>query len=203
MLLIYIVIWEWIFFIIKRIFSFPCSQETCCFPWSSESYIYKDIRFIEPLDQLRVDIFKNTCKEIVCGFYKYSGDSEKLFCLNTEDKTKTNNFFELVYHYVVERATHHLYKIQNYVALYGFMRNVSMVFCLLFWISIITLGFNYSDISKHTYDMLIIGSPILYSFFGFIIMIGLHKYKKRFTIEVFQAAAALQKTETIVPGEIT
>lgn len=189
-LLLYVFIWEW-FFGILSFFSFPCSKSKCC----CSCYIYKKIRFIDPLDEMRADTFKKTCNDIVKGFYKIKEkNNSQLFFLKGENiGGEKNNFFDLVYHYVVERATHHLYKIQNYVALYGFMRNLSMAFCLLFWITVIALIYNFFNNLNFKYYHLMWWSLILYSFFGFVTMIGIHKYKRRFTIEVFQAASALKK----------
>lgn len=146
------------------------------------------MRFKIKLDTIRTKIFKKTSIYIVNNFYqydKYCSSKIKLF-----DPNLKNEFFDLMYHYVVERTTHHLYKTQNYVALYGYMRNISMTFCSMFWITILFKIFSSSSCSDESYLHVVI-SLIIFSFLGFISMYGFHKYKKRYTLEVLHAAAAL------------
>ncbi|MDX7964206.1 hypothetical protein Q2304_05365, partial [Escherichia coli] len=50
-----------------------------------------------------------------------------------------DDLFRLAYHYVYEFSNQHQTKIQNYVALYGFCRNICLVFVITFWISFLTL----------------------------------------------------------------
>ena len=47
---------------------------------------------------------------------------------------KDHDFFRFVYHYAVEHAQNHLPKMQNYVALYGFLRTISLIFVSVWWL---------------------------------------------------------------------
>lgn len=48
-------------------------------------------------------------------------------------KAHGTDFFRFTYHYAVENAPHHLPKMQNYVALFGFLRNITLITVLAFW----------------------------------------------------------------------
>jgi hypothetical protein len=159
-----------------------------------EGLNYNDLNHNNSLDCIRKNIICNAIAKILKDFYQFDG--EKICDIDKyEDfephKKPEDNFFEPIYHYVLERATHHAYKIQNYVALYGFMRNISMVFCLLFWITIIGVISHLLQIITLKYYELNLVFLIIFSFLSFITLVGLHKYKKRYTLEVLQAGAAL------------
>ena len=47
---------------------------------------------------------------------------------------RDSDFFRFIHHYALENAPKHVQPMQNYVALYGFLRTVSFVFVLLFWV---------------------------------------------------------------------
>ncbi|MGH7802096.1 MAG: hypothetical protein ACREOW_15965 [Thermodesulfobacteriota bacterium] len=44
-----------------------------------------------------------------------------------------HDFFRYAYHYAVEHAPNHLPKMQNYVALYGFLRTLTLLSVIFFW----------------------------------------------------------------------
>ncbi len=68
--------------------------------------------------------------------------SEKVSSLfydaNTAGPDQRHDFFRLVYHYCVENAPNHLPKMQNYVALYGFLRALALIAVIVFWMIVAT-----------------------------------------------------------------
>ncbi|MBM4401127.1 MAG: hypothetical protein FJ045_04165 [Crenarchaeota archaeon] len=58
---------------------------------------------------------------------------------------KESDFFRGISHFALENAPGHVQPMQNYVALYGFLRTVSFVFVLLFWtLPLVCLGREFS-----------------------------------------------------------
>jgi hypothetical protein len=91
--------------------------------------------------------------------------------------------FRFAYHYAVEHAPAHLPKMQNYVALYGFTRTITMVIVLLFWWFLAM--FIRGNISFWAY------LPILafLSAFSFISYLDFMKFYRRFSLEVMMAVS--------------
>lgn len=50
-----------------------------------------------------------------------------------------HDYFRFAYHYALEKASNHVQKFQNYVALYGLLRTITLVHVLLFWVSLVWL----------------------------------------------------------------
>lgn len=92
--------------------------------------------------------------------------------------------FRLIYHYSYENSEQHAAKMQNYVALYGFTRNISIVSVIVFW-QLIIMKFYFKEN---------IGTlPILISIFSaFIFYKGFVKFYRRFTLEAMMAACAIK-----------
>lgn len=148
----------------------------------------------DALDKIRRHSIRSCVKKIFKSVFYLPSPIKENNIFDFDPKNPDANYFELLYHFVIEKDAGHLYKIQNYVALYGFMRNMSMVFCLLSWITVVFIFLNWAGfVGNFSHPVLIYLSLFLYSFFGFITMIGLHKYKKRFTMEVLLAASVLSQ----------
>lgn len=91
--------------------------------------------------------------------------------------------FRLIYHYSFENSDSHASKLQNYVALYGFTRNIAMIFVIVFWALIflkLKLGIGIGYIP-------IVTSVIL----AFVFYKGFVKFYKRYTLEAMMAACAI------------
>ena len=103
------------------------------------------------------------------------------------------NFFKYLYHYTYENQSPHSKKMQNYVALYGFSRTMTLIFSLFFLFIVISivvqlLGLNWSDITPiNNATLHLICSSLL----SYIFFVGFAKYYRRYTDEVLMAAVAL------------
>ncbi|HGP2222280.1 TPA: hypothetical protein ACLGQJ_004575, partial [Salmonella enterica] len=95
---------------------------------------------------------------------------------------------------VYEFSKQHQTKIQNYVALYGFCRNICLVFIISFWISVPTFIYRFFTESNFIYSLL---SMTLSFLFTYVFYVGFVKFYRRYTLEVLMAFAVLQSRETI------
>ncbi len=96
------------------------------------------------------------------------------------DITK-HDFHRIITHYTFENCKQHQFRMVNYVALYGFLRNVALILNLLAWY------FTYSCIkslklsSEIDYlKLTILIASMLISYIGFMAFM---KFYKRYTLE--------------------
>lgn len=97
--------------------------------------------------------------------------------------------FRYIYHYAVEHSSNHLPKMQNYVALYGFLRTLTFLTVLVFWI--ILFHKFYSGEPKLFIDLEIVPAALL----AFIFYISFVKFYRRFTLEAFMAMTVLSVSD--------
>lgn len=105
-----------------------------------------------------------------------------------------DDLFRLAYHYVYEFSNQHQSKIQNYVALYGFCRNICLVFIITFWISFLTFTCRLVEGNSIFYSLV---SVLLSFFFAYVFYVGFVKFYRRYTLEVLMAFAVLQRKDNI------
>lgn len=104
----------------------------------------------------------------------------KLTTGNKKGTTELNSgIFRIAYHHAVEHANQHFSKLQNYVALYGFTRTVTMVIVLLFWYLIILMVNNM--------ELSFLVPLFILSFLSFFSYLNFMKFYRRFSLEVFMA----------------
>lgn len=99
------------------------------------------------------------------------------------------DLFRLAYHYSYEHSSNHQPKIQNYVALYGFCRNVCLVFLLFFWVAFVRLVINTLTDEMFGFNILSTLSMLLMTY---VFYCGFVKFYRRFTLEVFMAFSVLK-----------
>ncbi len=87
------------------------------------------------------------------------------------------DFYRIVHHYVYENSKNHQSKLNNYVALYGFLRTLTLLLTILFWYIIFHFGL-YSDFNITAIILLTILSLVIYVFF-----MGFMKFYRRYTLE--------------------
>ena len=104
-----------------------------------------------------------------------------------------DDLFRLAYHYSYEHSSNHQPKIQNYVALYGFCRNVCLVFLLFSWVAFITLLINILTNEGCWFNFL---STLTMLLMTYVFYCGFVKFYRRYTLEVFMAFSVL-KTDWI------
>lgn len=82
--------------------------------------------YVAPLDKLLIEVIRININKLVrkCGVENPSSYGE----------ASEHDFSKLAMHYATEFAPNHIYTLRNYVALYGFLRTVCLVFIILFWL---------------------------------------------------------------------
>ncbi|WP_318432685.1 hypothetical protein [Photobacterium leiognathi] len=96
------------------------------------------------------------------------------------------DLFRFVYHFVQENSENHISKMANYVALYGFSRNLCFVFVLLFWASLLQYqitGLNYQF-------SIALATAASVFFYGF------EKFYRRYTLEALMACISIRDKES-------
>ena len=86
--------------------------------------------YTKSLDTLLADVIKRKIKSIAISRAKVSDPQ-------VYDIAIEHDFFRYIYHYALENAPNHLDKMQNYVALYGFLRTIALMFVCFFWIIVL------------------------------------------------------------------
>ncbi len=119
----------------------------------------------------KVVIFKINQLEISLGLTESNG-------FHQGDGTNSD-FFRIVQHYTYDNSTNHQSKFTNYVALYGFLRTMTLLFNLLFWYLVI--HFYIIDI----FNIHILISILITSAFSYTFFMAYMKFYRRYTLEGF------------------
>lgn len=104
---------------------------------------------------------------------------------NREDHGKARNvdFFRYAYHFAVENAPNHLAKMQNYVALYGFLRTITLISLVLFWA--ILWHSILANVALPSVGIWLTISGIV----TYLLFMGFVKFFRRFSLEALMAMA--------------
>lgn len=98
-----------------------------------------------------------------------------------ENDLRTIDFNRIVHHYTFENSKEHQFRMVNYVALYGFLRNLVLIFILSFWYyfkeSIKTID------PKMSFDWNVFGINILLMCLSYIAFMAYMKFYRRYTLE--------------------
>lgn len=139
------------------------------------SKCHLNIYYVKDLDEKMVD---NIVAKIDI-LYKKLGLHNVL--TDTEIKGDDWDYHRVVYHYVYEKHEAHRGKMDNYVALYGFMRALAFIMVLVFWVSLFVIlkeCFNDYISYRQSFCWLLI-----ITFFSFFFFMGFMKFYRRFTLE--------------------
>jgi hypothetical protein len=98
-----------------------------------------------------------------------------------ENDLRTTDFNRIVHHYAFENSKEHQFRMVNYVALYGFIRNLVLTFILSFWYyfkeSIKTID------RKMSFDWDSIEINVLLMCLSYIAFMAYMKFYRRYTLE--------------------
>jgi hypothetical protein len=92
-----------------------------------------------------------------------------------------NKYFRMVYHYAVENCPNHFPKMQNYVALFGFLRTLTLLSSLLFWVLVWHVFMR--PMPWHESFALVAGSALV----SFCFYMAFVKFYRRFSLEALMA----------------
>lgn len=128
--------------------------------------------FVKKLDDSMVETIKEKCVKLA----QYLGYKLK----NTE-----TDFHRVIYHYVYERQKAHAIKMDNYVALYGFLRAMTFIFdCVFLYLTIVIIRrttFDFFAPIDWSQLLLLFGVMII----TYVFFMGYMKFSRRFTLESF------------------
>ena len=106
--------------------------------------------------------------------------------IDDEEWFRKMSFFRFCYHYAYEHSSNHPPKMQNYVALFGFCRTLTIIFVLFFWIFLSHICFGKFC------NQLIYSSLIGSSFLAYVSFIAFNKFYRRYSLEAMMALATLK-----------
>jgi len=113
--------------------------------------------------------------------------------------------FRLIYHYVVEHSSNHLIKLQNYVALYGFLRTLCFISVVYFWISTV-LAFISICGSDIWVILPFVGFTAAFAVASWVLYLDFLKFSRRFTLEALMALHSIypkQESGDLINGNKT
>ena len=94
---------------------------------------------------------------------------------------REHDFHRVVSHYAFENCKEHQFRMVNYVALYGFLRNLSLIFNFLSWIYLVYIIKSINFNNEIDYFKILI--LILLMFISFVGFMAFMKFYRRYTLE--------------------
>lgn len=148
--------------------------------------------FAKPLDER----LSSLLREKVKGLIIHNGQIKKPEKYTLEED---HDFFRYVYHFSVENSSNHLPKMQNYVALYGFIRTVCFVFIIGSWFVTCHLVDHLLHASNGEYVSI---APLFWMSASlmaicYVAYMGFMKFYRRFSLEALMAMAVIYLGEPI------
>ncbi|OOG27862.1 hypothetical protein B1C78_02500 [Thioalkalivibrio denitrificans] len=132
--------------------------------------------YAKPLDPLLCEVLNKRIESLIDQHAVVTDRSDHGFPSDVD-------FFRYAYHYAVENAPNHMEKMQNYVALYGFLRTLTLISLLLFW-AILWHSLLSSIPLAYIAIWLSTSAIVTYLFF-----MGFVKFYRRFSLEALMAMA--------------
>ncbi|GAB3533150.1 hypothetical protein GCM10027443_18140 [Pontibacter brevis] len=104
--------------------------------------------------------------------------------LNKSDYEK-HDFHRIVTHYTFENSKQHQFRMVNYVALYGFLRNFSFIFIILSWYWLYQLIYVQGLNFRHEFSVSKLLILITLMAISYIAFMAFMKFYRRYTLEGF------------------
>ncbi|MFZ3153301.1 hypothetical protein [Pseudomonas sp.] len=139
--------------------------------------------YAKPLDAM----LANLIKDKIYALMKSKGG---LKAPEKHGKASDTDFFHYAYHYAVEHAPNHLPKMQNYVALYGFLRTLTLLSILFFWAMV------WHAIEQRTPPLTASATLLLLSMLCYLLFMAFVKFYRRFSLEALMAASVVYQEKT-------
>jgi len=136
--------------------------------------------YVKKLDPLLILAISRKVKSLVHE-HALLPDADKL------GKPVEHDFFRYVYHYAVENSPNHLPKMQNYVALYGFLRTLTLLSVVFFW-GIVWHAARGVFSAAEALVLIPVALAVTY-----ILYMGFIKFYRRFSLEALMAMAVTYK----------
>ncbi|WP_454756635.1 hypothetical protein [Cetobacterium ceti] len=146
----------------------------------SHSFLKMSKIIAKPLEkEIQCILKKCICKNLTIKYEIFD------FCHNSKI-----DFLRIIYHEIVENSERHFPKIQNYVALYGFSRTISLTLNILTFF--LFYPFISHDISLSLFLLLI----ALFSFSSFLMYCSYNKFLRKYNLEILMAYLIKNQSKT-------
>jgi len=139
--------------------------------------------YAKPLDSLLIEVLR---RRIECLIDKHAQVADRV----SHGQAEQLDFFRYAYHYAIENAPNHVPKMQNYVALYGFLRTLTLISLVLFWIVV------WHVMATDTSFLAAITSILSASLLTYLLFMGFVKFFRRFSLEALMAMAVTYQCES-------
>jgi len=130
----------------------------------------------KPLDPLLIKIINKRMIDLLSKHAGIKSPGEGVTANNSD-------FFRYMYHYALENAPNHVSKMQNYVALYGLLRAITLCSVIVFWVAAWHLIYSSASMTTAAITLTLI-MLITYLFYMAFI-----KFYRRFSLEAMMAAS--------------
>lgn len=111
--------------------------------------------------------------------YFHLGLGEKKF-----NEIRNSDFFRIIQHFTFDNTQNHNSKFTNYIALYGFLRTMTLILNVLFWYFVIHF------ILIEEYSLLSLTILILTAILGYSFFMAFMKFYRKYTLQGFMVLVA-------------
>lgn len=143
--------------------------------------------YAKPLDEFLITVIRNRIESLINRHAKAPDHS-------TQDAAIQAEFFRYGYHYAIENAPNHVPRMQNYVALFGFLRTLTLISLLLFW----TMAFHAIFYTPDWHMGL--GTVSSSGLLSFVLFMSFVKIYRRFSLEALMAMAITLEDRSARPS---
>lgn len=134
---------------------------------------FRDL-YAKGLDPLLVNVINGKVKDLLVNHAGLKSPTAQGWPAN-------HDYFRYVYHFAIEHADNHLQKMQNYIALFGFLRTLTLLSIIFFWV-IVCHGV-MEPVSYLPFIKLAVFSSLV----SYIFFMGFEKFYRRFSLEALMA----------------
>ena len=135
-------------------------------------------RYIANLDPLLREVVSDSVSHLLFRLIPERDDAQ--------GAVAGNDYFRLLYHWALENCDAHVPKMQNYVALYGFLRTMCFLLVVIAW------AFVASAVAQQSVIFCLLG--LTASVVAYVFFMAFNKFYRRFSLEVFMAVCASRPT---------
>lgn len=135
------------------------------------------IFYHKKLDSVLIKFIKHKTNKLLCALGMTEENGFKL------GEANQSEFFLIIMHYTYENSKNHQSKLNNYVALYGFLRTFTLISNILFWYFILhTLLYGKVNLTS-------IVITIFISLISYLFFMAFMKFYRRYTLEALMILA--------------
>lgn len=132
-------------------------------------------------------------KFIISAIYKKLEGLLLMLGLHSDKTNVESDFIKIIYHYYIHKSNNGILmqKLNNYVALYGFLRSLALS------LDILTI---FSYIMTFLSDNISVLIPITFNIFAFIVFLAYIKFYRRYSLEIFMYLATDEEIKVDTSG---